>query len=83
MVYIVVELLGGLLAAKGDDASDDDEFDGESGSQIGEDDDDEEYEEISVGTDKDAKYDEGMDEDEETANLEKLRKQRKEQVGVE
>lgn len=70
---------GGLFAAKGDDASDDDEFDGESGSQIGDGDDDEEYEEISVGTDKDAKYDEGMDEDEETANLEKLRKQRKEQ----
>merc|ERR1712002_942343 len=65
---------GGFLAAK-DDASDDD-IEDEDASEIG---DDDEYEEISVGTDKDAKYDQGMDEDEDRANLEKMRKERKTQ----
>jgi len=65
---------GGFLAAK-DDASDDD-IEDEDASEIG---DDDEYEEISVGTDKDAKYDEGMDEDEDRNNMEKMRKDRKAQ----
>jgi len=43
-------------------------------------DDDEELEEISIGTDKDAKYDvEGMDADEDRQQLEKLRAERKAQ----
>jgi len=52
--------------------SDEEEDTSQEGTQ-----DDNEYEEITIGTDKDRKYDEAMDVVEDKANLEKLRAERK------
>ena len=82
--YITAGMIGEFLRSddEWEDVEDgDDDSEKAGGGDDDGDDDDEEYEEISVGTDKDAKYDEGMDEDEERANLEKLRKDKKTQVG--